>query len=73
MPKLTYEELEAREQEACEALRHIAFYLGVGGYNAPDPIDIEQYHKKILEGIADTVEAVAIITAAQCKKEDSNV
>jgi hypothetical protein len=40
-----------REQEACEALRHIAAYVSAGGYNAPDPIDIQMFQNKIIDGI----------------------
>ena len=44
-------EVVARLEEACEVLRSLASYVGNGGYNAPDPIDIQQFELKIREGI----------------------
>ena len=43
-------EVAARLEEACEVLRSLASYVGNGGYNAPDPIDLQQFELKIREG-----------------------
>lgn len=44
-------EVATRLEEACEVLRSLASYVGNGGYNAPDPIDLHEFELKIREGL----------------------
>jgi hypothetical protein len=39
--------------ERDDALRELACDLGVGGYNAPDPIDVDEFVRKIKDGTDD--------------------
>lgn len=47
----SYAELQTREEQACDYLRILASNVGNGGFNAPDPINLEQFYYKVSEGI----------------------
>jgi len=49
-----------RAEKAEEALRHIAFFLGVGGYNDAEleEFDVDKYVKRIKDGIME--DAIAL-------------
>ncbi len=48
--KKRLEASEARERAACDVLRSLACWLGVGGYNAPT-VDTAEFERKIRDGV----------------------
>jgi hypothetical protein len=52
-----YPEPRADEHPAEEALRALACWMGVGGYNAPT-VDAEAFKRKIMEGVSMLAEGV---------------
>jgi hypothetical protein len=61
-------------EEYAEVLRHLAFYVGCGGYNANDPIDANVFQDKILCGINNNIDHInrLITEIGELRKELNN-